>query len=66
MLIKYNYDNIQISTSILLSMTGSKKVSRYYEMKAKRSKEDGKMGKETNLFERISCILIEAFRSNGE
>jgi hypothetical protein len=47
-------------------MTGSKKVSQYYEMKTKRSKEKGKMRKETNLFEKISCILIEAFRSNGE
>ncbi|MFG1446024.1 MAG: hypothetical protein AAE975_02495 [Thermoplasmatales archaeon] len=47
-------------------MTGSKKVSQHHEIKAKRSKENGKMRSEANLFEKISYILIEAFRSNGE
>ncbi|MGC8562391.1 MAG: hypothetical protein ACP5UZ_02835 [Thermoplasmata archaeon] len=47
-------------------MTGSKTVSLSDEMNAQRFRENGKMRKRTNLFEKISNFLIEAFKNNGE
>ena len=65
MLIKYNYDNIQISSLIHESMTGSRMNEISKKAEVEQTKSTKKDRKEPRLFEKISDFLIETLRGSG-